>query len=209
MRIESNWLGGGIHGCKLSGLVRDGLGTIRAGRCRARIDPGAGFIRRRGTCAGAHHAGASRRRVEGVDRTGAGGRRDIRKHGQHLRFRTESEVEAQKLGWGRVVPGGLGVEGTRSTQIAGYASSLSLSRAITLKSSSVVMSPLTSPLVASSRSRRRMILPLRVLGSMSVKRMSSGLAIAPISLATHFLSSSLSSGVGFRPCSKLTKAEMA
>ena len=42
--------------------------------------------------------------------------------------------------------------------------------------------------------------PLRVLGSMSVKRISSGLlAIAPISLATHFRNSSFSSGVGFLP----------
>ena len=76
-----------------------------------------------------------------------------------------------------------------------YASSCSFNFAITLKSSSVVVSPFTSPLVASSRSRRRMIFPLRVLGSASVKRMSSGLARAPISLATHLRSSSFSSGV--------------
>jgi hypothetical protein len=44
-------------------------------------------------------------------------------------------------------------------------SSLFLSLLMTPKSSSVVMSPLTSPLPASSRSSRRMILPERVLGS--------------------------------------------
>jgi len=48
---------------------------------------------------------------------------------------------------------------------AGTYSSLSLSLLMTAKSSRVVMSPLTSPLVASSRSRRRMILPERVFGS--------------------------------------------
>src|SRR5574337_1283789 len=57
--------------------------------------------------------------------------------------------------------------------------------------------------------RRRMIFPLRVLGSVSVKRMSSGLAKAPISLATHFFSSSLSSLVGGTACSRVTKAQMA
>ena len=61
-------------------------------------------------------------------------------------------------------------------------SSCSFSFARTLKSSSVVVSPLTSPPVAISFSRRRMILPLRVLGSASVKRISSGWASAPISL---------------------------
>ena len=38
-----------------------------------------------------------------------------------------------------------------------------------------------------------MILPLRVFGSVSVKRMSSGLASAPISFATHLRNSSFSS----------------
>jgi methyl-accepting chemotaxis protein len=84
------------------------------------------------------------------------------------------------------------------------ASSLSFNLAITPKSSSVVVSPFTSPLLASSRSRRRMIFPLRVLGSMSVKRMSSGLAMAPISFATHIRKSSFSSGVGFLPCWRVT-----
>ena len=56
--------------------------------------------------------------------------------------------------------------------------------ASTEKSSSVVVSPTVALPAASSRNRRRMILPLRVLGSASVKRMSSGLARAPISFAT-------------------------
>ena len=55
------------------------------------------------------------------------------------------------------------------------------SLARTPRSSSVVVSPLTSPPAASSRNSRRMILPLRVFGSESVKRMSSGLASEPIS----------------------------
>src|SRR5436853_3040696 len=82
-----------------------------------------------------------------------------------------------------------------------YSSSL-LSFAITAKSSSVVTSPFTSPVPASSRRRRRMILPLLVLGSASVKRMSSGRARAPISFVTHLRSSSLSSGVGLLPDSR-------
>jgi hypothetical protein len=59
------------------------------------------------------------------------------------------------------------------TELESYGSSLpdrgysspSRSLAITEKSSSVVVSPFTSPVVASSRRRRRMILPLRVFGS--------------------------------------------
>ena len=54
----------------------------------------------------------------------------------------------------------------------------------TEKSSSVVVSPATEPLVAISRRRRRMIFPDRVLGKASEKRISSGRASAPISLAT-------------------------
>ena len=88
------------------------------------------------------------------------------------------------------------------TLATNHASSLSFNFAITPKSSSVVVSPFTSPLLASSRNRRRMIFPLRVFGSMSVKRMSSGLAMAPISFATHFRNSSFNSGVGFLPCSE-------
>src|SRR5215472_12135777 len=73
----------------------------------------------------------------------------------------------------------------------GYSSS-SFSLAITERSSSVVTSPRTSPSVASSLSSRRIIFPLRVFGSASLKRISSGLASAPISLATHCRSSSFS-----------------
>ena len=58
-----------------------------------------------------------------------------------------------------------------------------------LKSSSVVTSPATVCEVTISRSSRRMILPLRVFGSASVKRISSGRANAPISCATHCRSS--------------------
>ena len=70
-------------------------------------------------------------------------------------------------------------------------------REITPISSSVVTSPFTSPLDASSRRRRRMILPERVFGNWSVNRMSSGLAIEPISFATQARSSSFSSGDGW------------
>jgi hypothetical protein len=57
-------------------------------------------------------------------------------------------------------------------------------------------SPLISPCVASSRSSRRMILPDRVLGSASVKRISSGRASEPISFETHFRSSSFNCSLG-------------
>ena len=66
-----------------------------------------------------------------------------------------------------------------------YPSSASRSLAITVKSSSVVMYQEISPCVASSLSMRRMILPLRVLGRNSVKRMSSGRAREPISFESH------------------------
>ncbi len=86
---------------------------------------------------------------------------------------------------------------TRNLETCFQTSSLSFNLEITEKSSSVVVSPLTSPLVASSRSKRRMIFPLRVFGSMSVKRMSSGFASAPISFATQRRSSSFSASVGW------------
>src|SRR3954471_4042465 len=63
-------------------------------------------------------------------------------------------------------------------------SSALVSFAITLKSSSVVVSPFTSPPAAICLSKRRMILPERVFGRASAKRMSSGLATGPISLPT-------------------------
>jgi len=57
-----------------------------------------------------------------------------------------------------------------------------------------------------------MILPLRVFGRLSPKRMSFGLAIAPISLPTHSRSSRASfcaaSPVG-RACLSTTKAQIA
>ena len=55
-------------------------------------------------------------------------------------------------------------------------------RAITAGSASVVVSPRTRP-SAMSRNRRRMIFPLRVLGSSEVKKISSGRAM-PSSLVT-------------------------
>src|SRR5207237_1264176 len=74
---------------------------------------------------------------------------------------------------------------------ANYSSSCcAASLVTTLKSSSVVTSPPTDPEVTISRSKRLMILPLRVLGSASVKRICSGLAKLPISLATHRRNSS-------------------
>src|SRR5262249_28053935 len=88
-------------------------------------------------------------------------------------------------------------------------SSSSLSFASTEKSSSVVVSPLTSPLVASSLNRRRIILPDLVLGSVSENRMSSGRASAPISFATHWRNSSLSAGLGVDPDPTVTNAAIA
>ena len=67
---------------------------------------------------------------------------------------------------------------------------------MTVKSSSVVTSPFTSPLVASSLSSRRMIFPLRVLGRASVKRIWSGLAKLPICLPTQVISSFFSPSLG-------------
>jgi hypothetical protein len=73
------------------------------------------------------------------------------------------------------------------------------------KSSSVVTSPTTVFDVTISRSRRRMILPLRVFGSASVKRICSGLAKLPISCATHLRSSSPSSAWFQSPFFSVTK----
>ena len=67
---------------------------------------------------------------------------------------------------------------------------------MTERSSSVVVSPFTSPPAAISFSSRRMILPLRVLGRESLKRTSSGFASDPISFATHCRNSSFNSGLG-------------
>ena len=72
-----------------------------------------------------------------------------------------------------------------------YSSSLPLSFSNTEKSSSVVVSPVTDPVAAISLSSLLMILPLRVFGRASLKRISSGLARAPISLTTCCRSSSI------------------
>src|SRR5207244_3344250 len=73
----------------------------------------------------------------------------------------------------------------------------------------VVGSPAVCLPAAMSRGSRRMIFPLRVLGSASVKRMSSGRAKAPISLATCSRSTRLSSSLGVRLDSSVTKAAIA
>ena len=54
-----------------------------------------------------------------------------------------------------------------------------------------------------------MILPLRVLGSASVKRMSSGRAMAPISCTTCSLSWARSASSAFRPACTVTNATSA
>src|SRR5438552_4497424 len=78
--------------------------------------------------------------------------------------------------------------------------------ASTLKSSSVVVSPVTfAPLAISLRSRR-MILPLRVFGSASAKRTSSGFAIAPICVPTCLRNSSFSPRLASTPVFKVTNA---
>ncbi len=84
-------------------------------------------------------------------------------------------VPAQVPRWGR-----LGSTLPATTVLDRFYSSAALSFASTLKSSSVVVSPVTLLPLAISFSKRRMILPLRVFGSASAKRTSSGFAIAPI-----------------------------
>src|SRR5689334_6192236 len=59
-----------------------------------------------------------------------------------------------------------------------------------------------------SRSSRRMILPLRVLGSVSVKRISAGRASLPISVETCSISSCLSCSSGSSPALTVTKAQI-
>ena len=71
------------------------------------------------------------------------------------------------------------------------------------------MSPFTAPPAATSLSSRRIILPLRVLGSASLNRISSGLASEPISLATQARNSSFNSAEGALPALSVTKAAMA
>ena len=76
---------------------------------------------------------------------------------------------------------------------------LPLSFASTLKSSSVVVSPVTAFPLATSFSRRRMIFPLRVFGSASAKRISSGLAIAPMCMPTCSRNSVFSEALAVDP----------
>jgi len=65
-----------------------------------------------------------------------------------------------------------------------YSSSYcSFSFATTVGSANVVVSPITRP-SAMSRSKRRMILPLRVFGNSAANRISSGRAMEPIFFAT-------------------------
>src|SRR5471032_458551 len=73
------------------------------------------------------------------------------------------------------------------SRIAGFSS---------VDTSCVIVSPL-----ASTRSNRRMILPERVFGKLSPKRISLGLAIGPISLPTQ-LRSSLASLTAAPPCGR-------
>jgi hypothetical protein len=60
-----------------------------------------------------------------------------------------------------------------------------------------------------SRSRRRMILPLRVFGSASLKRISSGRAMAPISLTTCSFSCARSASSAVWPICTVTNATSA
>src|ERR1041384_3469802 len=101
--------------------------------------------------------------------------------------------------------GGLSSMLPTSRQAADCHSSLLASLARTLRSSSVVVSPLISMPLAICFRRRRMILPERVLGSASAKRTSSGLATGPISLPTWLRNSFLSSGVAGCPVLRVTK----
>src|SRR5262245_31140041 len=78
----------------------------------------------------------------------------------------------------------------------------------TVGSASVVVSP-SGRFSATSRRRRRMILPLRVLGSSGVNTMFAGFAIGPIFVATWLRSVSSSSTVPSTPLFRVTKATIA
>src|ERR1044072_3374332 len=115
---------------------------------------------------------------------------------------------------GRIVPLGADFEArqiARSGAIVGFDSrhvhsSSARNFSSTDKSSRVVTSPATVPLVAISRSKRRMILPDRVLGSASVNLISSGRARAPISFTTCSRSSWFNASDGLCDPSNVTKA---
>src|ERR1051326_6792847 len=89
-----------------------------------------------------------------------------------------------------------------------YSSALE-SRARTLRSSRVVVSPLISLPDAICLRRRRMILPDRVFGRASAKRISSGFATGPISLATCWRNSSRKFPSAFTPPFTVTRATRA
>src|SRR5690606_13343871 len=76
-------------------------------------------------------------------------------------------------------------------------------------SSRVEVSPWVSRPAATSFKRRRMILPLRVLGSPSAKRMEAGRANLPMSLATCSESSCFMASLGSMPAFSVTKATSA
>ncbi len=78
----------------------------------------------------------------------------------------------------------------------------------TAGSASVVVSP-SAWSSATSRSRRRMILPERVFGRSSVKRIDFGFAIGPIVWPTWSRSSSTSSSLGSLPPRRITNAAIA
>src|SRR5439155_13451068 len=78
----------------------------------------------------------------------------------------------------------------------------------TVGSASVVVSP-SGRFSATSRSRRRMILPLRVFGSSGVKTMFAGFAIAPIFFATWSRSSASFSTDGWALDFSVTYATIA
>ena len=85
-----------------------------------------------------------------------------------------------------------------SCEVARHSSS-ARSFASTRRSSSVEVSPLASLPAATSFSSRRMILPLRVFGSASVKRMPSGRANLPISFSTCAISLAFVASLASKP----------
>src|SRR6185369_11642056 len=112
-----------------------------------------------------------------------------------------ANFKTRKITWARSI---LGFDLSRH----GHSSS-ALSFSSTEKSSRVVTSPATVPLVAISRNKRRMILPDRVLGRASLNLISSGRASVPISFTTCSRSSWFSASDGVCDPSSVTKATIA
>src|ERR1035441_4065828 len=115
---------------------------------------------------------------------------------------------------GQCLVGGEGASGNHSdndgSKLGTTAhSSTWVNRASTPRSSRVVVSPLIFVPEAICLSRRRMILPERVFGNASAKRMSSGFATGPISLATCRRSSSRRAPSACTPVLTVTKATSA